>query len=281
MRGISKLSLLVLLPSAIGFSLPSHAQTEAPLLASMQKAGEVKVGHGSAPPYIAVSPDGNATGYIIEVLNLALKGMNLPALTPVLAKWDAMIPGLQARQFDFVGGQVITDARCKAVLFAAPIWVMRDALYTRPGNPKQLTGYSQIAQSPDIKLAVITGTTQEAYALKQGVKSEQLVRVADIQAGAATVIGGRADAFVVGQFTITNPEEKGLQVVVDKQAPTHGFAAVFRKEDARFRDAFNEQLNLLRSNGVMEQLYVVKYGIPNWEALAKLTKASDAEAGCE
>ncbi|MET4260848.1 polar amino acid transport system substrate-binding protein [Bradyrhizobium sp. S3.12.5] len=272
---------MLLLLGAAGFSLPSNAQTEGPLLASVQRAGEVKVGLGSAPPYIALSPDGHATGYIVEVLNLALKGMGLPALTPVLAKWDAMIPGLQARQFDFVGGQVITESRCKAVMFAAPIWVMRDALYTRPGNPKQLTGYSQVARSSDVKLAVITGTTQEAYALKQGVKSDQLVRVTDIQASAATVVGGRADAFVVGQFTITNPEEKGLQVVVDKQAPTHGFAAVFRKEDARFRDAFNEQLNVLRSNGTMEQLYVVKYGIPNWDALAKLTKAGDAEAGCE
>ncbi|MCC8984889.1 hypothetical protein H8A92_39995, partial [Bradyrhizobium sp. 10BB] len=54
-----------------------------------------------------------------------------------------------------------------------------------------------------------------------------------------------------------------------------------RKEDARFRDAFNAQLNLLRSNGTMEQLYVVKYGISNWDALVKLAKASDAEAGCE
>ncbi|MCC8978572.1 transporter substrate-binding domain-containing protein, partial [Bradyrhizobium acaciae] len=219
--------LLVLLLGTAGFSVPSGAQTEDPLFASVLKAGEVTVGLGSAPPYIAVSPDGRATGYIIEVLNLALKGMGLPALTPVLAKWDAMIPGLQARQFDFVGGQVITEARCKAVIFAAPMWVMRDALYTRPGNPKQLTGYAQVAQSSDIKLAVIAGTTQEAYALKQGVRFEQLVRVTDIQAGAASVIGGRADAFVVGQFTITNPKEKGLQVVVDKDAPAHGFAAVF------------------------------------------------------
>lgn len=280
MRWIPRLLLLVL-PGAAGCSLPSNAQTGAPLYVSVQKAGEVKVGLGSAPPYIAVSPEGHATGYIVEVLNLALKGMGLPAMTPVVAKWDAMIPGLQARQFDFVGGQVITAARCKAVIFAAPIWVMRDALYTRPGNPKQLTGYLQVAQNSDVKLAVIVGTTQEAYALKQGVKSEQLVRVTDIQAGAATVTSGRADAFVVGQFTITNPEEKGLQVVVDKHAPTHGFAAVFRKEDAGFRDAFDEQLNLLRSNGTMEQLYVVKYGISNWEALAELTKASDAEPGCE
>lgn len=62
MREISKLSLVVLLLGAIGFSLPTHAQTEAPLFASMQKARELKVGLGSAPPYIAISPDGNATG---------------------------------------------------------------------------------------------------------------------------------------------------------------------------------------------------------------------------
>lgn len=279
MGGLPKLCLSVLLLIAV--LLPAHAQTQDRLFASIHKGGEVRVGLGSAPPYITISPDGSATGYVVEMLNLALKGMDLPAITPVLTKWDAMIPGLQARQFDFVGGQVITESRCKAVAFAAPIWVMRDGLYTPRGNPKHLTGYSQIAQRSDVKLAVVAGSTQEAYAMKRGIQSEQLVRVTDIQAGAAVVIGGRADAFVVGQFSIPDPEEKGLQVVVDKSAPAHGFAAVFRKEDARFRDAFNEQINFLRSNGAMERLYVVKYGFPNWDALAKLTKASDSEASCE
>lgn len=276
-----RVSLLILLLVSAGLSVPTSAQTEDPLLASVRKAGQVKVGLASLPPYIAVSPDGKATGYVVEVLNLALKGMNLPALTPTLMAWDALIPGLDARQVDFMGGSVITQARCKAVVFAAPIWVTQDGLYVLPGNPKHLTGFSQVAQRPDIKLAVTNGSTQEAYALRLGVKPEQLVRVPDVQAGAATVVGGRADAYAVGQFSIVNPEKKGLQVVVDSRVPVYGFAPAFRKEDTRFRDAFSQQLNLLRSNGTMQQLYTDKYGIPNWDKLVNLTKASDTEPSCQ
>ncbi|WP_439406555.1 transporter substrate-binding domain-containing protein [Bradyrhizobium sp. DASA03076] len=210
---------LVLLLTLIGHSLPARAGTADPLLASIRKAGQAKVALGSAPPYIAVSPDGKATGYVIEVIDLALKGMGLPALAPVLTAWDAQIPGLQAHQFDFSGANVITEARCKAVLFTAPFYAMRDALYVLPGNPKHLTGFSELARSPEIKLAVVRGSSQEAYALKKGLTPERLVLVTDIQAGAATVIGHRADAFAVGQFTIVAPEQKGLEVVVDEQAP--------------------------------------------------------------
>lgn len=281
MRATPKFSLMVLLLSSVGYSYPTLAQTEDHLLASMRKAGEAKAALASAPPYIVVTPGGEAKGYTVEVVNLALKGMGAPALSAVLTAWDAMIPGLQARQFDLVpAGLSITESRCKAVVFSAPFFASQDALYVAPGNPKHLTGYSQIAHSRDVKLAVLTGSVQEAYARTQNIKSEQLVRVPDLQAGVATVTSGRADAFALGQFSIPDPEQKGLEVVVDNNAPVVGMGVAFRKEDIHFRDAFNEQLNLLRSNGVMKKL-ATGAGIPNWDTLAKLTKASDVVPGCE
>ena len=58
-------------------------------------------------------------------------------------------------RFDFVpAGLLITEARCKAVAFSQPITAQQDALYVVPGNPKKLTGYDLVAQTPDIKLAV-------------------------------------------------------------------------------------------------------------------------------
>lgn len=282
MRLGSKLSLLVMSLTFCGYSLPTFADAEDPLLASMRKAGEAKAAMASFPPYIVVSAKGEATGYFVDVVNLALKGMGAPALSPTLTSWDAMIPGLQARKFDLINaGMTITEARCKAVVFSAPIFASQDALFLLPGNPKHLTGYSQIARSPDVKLAVLTGASQQAYALKQGVKPEQIVSVPDIQAGVSTVVGGRADAFAAGRFSISDPEQKGVEMVVDKEAPPYGAGVAFRKEDVEFRNAFNQQLNLLRSNGTMQQLYSIKYGVPNWDTLAGLTKASDVAPGCE
>jgi polar amino acid transport system substrate-binding protein len=260
----------------------SRAQAADPLLVSMRQASEAKAAIASAAPWASVAPSGEAQGYLIDVANLALKGMGGPKIAAVSTTWDAMIPGLQARRFDLVpAGLLITEARCKVVAFSAPITAQQDALYVPPGNPKHLTGYGQVAKTPDIKLAVLTGSSQEAYAVKQGVKAEQLVRVPDIQAGVATVTGGRADAFAVGQFSVPNPQQKGVDIVVDKQAPVSSIAIAFRKEDANFRDAFNKQLETLRANGAMKELYAGKYQMPNWDTLAKITKTNDVAPGCE
>ncbi|MGY4353388.1 polar amino acid transport system substrate-binding protein [Bradyrhizobium sp. GM7.3] len=283
MRDAPKFSLLVvLLAVAIYQSRPTCAQAETALMASIRKAGEAKAALNSLAPLALVSPTGEPKGYLVEVTNLVLEGMGAPKVSAVLTSWDAMIPGLQARHFDFVpAGLVITEARCKVVAFSAPITAQQDAMFVLPGNPKHVTGYAQVAQSPDLKLAVTTGSAQEAYAVKQGIRSDQLVRVPDIQAGIATVLGGRASAFAVGQFSVPNPQEKGIEVVVDTQTPVRSVGIAFRKEDADFRDAFNNQLQLLRSNGAMKELYAVKYGFPNWDVLAKVTRTKDVEPACD
>ncbi|WP_439360408.1 transporter substrate-binding domain-containing protein [Bradyrhizobium sp. DASA03007] len=285
MRAASKLSLLILLLTVTAHSLPVAAHAEDAILSSIRKAGKIKVAMSSAPPYIIVSPTGEATGSSVDLQSMVLEEMGLPPLTPVLTGWEFMIPGLQAQQYEYIGaGFNITEARCKAVLLSTPYYAARTGLYVRPGNPKHLMSVADVAQRPDIKLSAIGTSAQLAYAVKQGVKSEQIMQVSDIQAGASTVIGGRADAFILGQFSITNPEQKGLEVVVDKQSPVDGSGAAFRKQDVGFRDEFNKHLISLIRSGVVQKLYQ-KYGIPNGDEqaqlLANFTKASDIVPSCE
>ncbi|NYG45372.1 polar amino acid transport system substrate-binding protein [Bradyrhizobium sp. IAR9] len=280
-----KLSLSVLLLTFSSYSFAAFAQTEDPLLSSIRKTGKVTVAISSLPPYMIVSPSGEATGASIELQNMVLHAMNLPALTPVLTQWDAMMPGLQAGQFDYVGaGLAITEARCKVALFSAPYAAGQLGLHVLPGNPKRLTSVAEAARRPDIKLAAIVPTPYQAYALKQGVKPEQIVTVPDVQAGIATVVGGRADAFIANQFNIKNPAEKGIEIIVDESSPVEAYAFTFRKENMGFRDAYNKQLDVLIGSGTIQKLYA-KYGLSNGEAVAKLlsrfSKASDVFPVCE
>ncbi len=273
--------------AAFGLALSGHlssagAQAEDPLLSALRKAGEAKIAIAAAPPWAFLAPSGEAAGYLVEVTGQALKALGVAKLAPTVTTWDAMIPGLQARRFDMVpAGLLITAARCQVVAFSAPITAQQDALYVVPGNPRQLAGYADVAAKPDVRLAVLTGSSQESYALSRGVKQDQLVRVPDIQAGVATVVGGRANAFAVGQFSVPKPAERGVAVVVDSQAPVSSIAIAFRKEDAKFRDAFNQQLDGLRASGAMKALYADKYSMPNWDALAKVNRPNDVVPGCE
>ena len=131
-----------------------------------------------------------------------------------------------------------------------------------------------------MQVAVLAGSSQENFALKRQIPQGQLVRVPDIQAGIAAVTGGRADAFIVGQFSVTEPGKKGVEVVVDKTSPPIGIAFAFRKEDAPTRDAFDARINAMKADGTLKKLYADKYGFSTWELLEKTNKASDIAAEC-
>lgn len=251
------------------------------LVDAMKQAGTATVAIAATPPYAYLSPSNEARGYLIEVSDEVLKALGVPKLTAVITTWDAMIPGLQAKQYDFLpGGMNITAARCQVVAFTVPVTAQQDALYVKPGNPKKLQGYTSVAQMPGAQVAVLAGSSQENFALKSQIPSGQLVRVPDIQAGIAAVIGGRADAFIVGQFSVPEPGSKGVEVVVDTASPAVGIAFAFRKEDAATRDAFNERIIAMKADGALKKLYADKYGFNNWELLAKTNKVSDIAAGC-
>ena len=251
------------------------------LVDAMKQAGAATVAIAATPPYAYLSPSNEARGYLIEVSDEVLKALGVPKLTAVITTWDAMIPGLQAKQYDFLpGGMNITAARCQVVAFTVPVTAQQDALYVKPGNPKKLQGYTSVAQMPGAQVAVLAGSSQENFALKSQIPSGQLVRVPDIQAGIAAVTGGRADAFIVGQFSVPEPGSKGVEVVVDTASPAVGIAFAFRKEDAATRDAFNERIIAMKADGALKKLYADKYGFNNWELLAKTNKVSDIAAGC-
>ena len=197
-----------------------------------------------------------------------------------MTTFDAMIPALQARKYDFLpGGVNITAARCNAVAFTNPISVQHEALYVRPGNPKQLTNYAAVAKKPDTTVALLAGSAQEAFARQQGVPPGQVLTVPDIQAGIAAVTGGRADAFGVGQFSVQDPKGKGVEVVVDDASPLSGIGIAFRKSDIGSRDAFNRVIEQWRTDGRLAQLYA-RWGYTTGDLLAKTKHPADIAPTC-
>lgn len=267
---------------ALGAAQGARAQAagQENLVQSMVRAGVAKAAIAALPPYASRSPSGEAQGYMIDTSSAILRSLGVARIEAITTTFDAMIPGLQARQFDFVpAGLNITGARCAVVAFTAPFTVQNDGLYLRPGNPHGLTGYASAARNPTIRLAVLNGSTQEAFALRQGVKADQLVRVPDAQAGVAAVTGGRADAFALGQFSIPNHTQRGVELVVDRASPLSGVGIAFRKEDGAARDAFDAKLAELRADGTLKRLYE-QYGFTNWDVLAATTRAGDIAPEC-
>ncbi len=275
----------ILLSTAVAITVfvsATSAFADDDLINKIKASGEIKVAVGSAPPFVSISPTGEPIGYAVEVLQAALNGIGLPKITPNKADWSAMIPGLQAHQYDLVApGLTITEERCNAIIFSAPVWSMQFGIYTPSGNPKGFASTKEFANQAKYKAAVINGSSQDIYATKNGVAESQLVRVTDVQSGVAAVKGGRADAFIVGRLSVPDPEGKGLSVVTDLESPIFGYGIAFRKEDTALRDALDQQIDAMRKDGRLKKLYSDKYHLPDWDAFVRQSRASDFYNNCK
>lgn len=73
---------------------------------------------GTYAPFSMRAPDGKLDGLEIRVMKEVAKRLNLE-YTPILIKWDSLLVGLQADQFDVISAAMdITEARQKQVTFS-------------------------------------------------------------------------------------------------------------------------------------------------------------------
>ena len=167
----------------------------------------------------------------------------------MLTEWGSLIPGLRAGRFDVIAaGMYITPARCKQVIFTDPQYALPDTLLVAQGNPKNLHSYADIARNPDVKLAIMAGTVNLAYARDSGITDAQILQVPDTTAQLQAVRAGRADAAVGTQLTMKGLAKKGGDKVeaisdfTDDPAHTGYGALAFRPEDKALRDAVNAEM---------------------------------------
>lgn len=273
---------VVVLVAAVGSACSGDAEKPGGgLLSDLRAAGYARVPLAQTPPYTAVSAAGEPSGYMVDVTKLVLGELGVPELRATVTTYDAMIPALQAKQFDLLPGALnITEARCKTILFSEPVTVQHEALAVKTGNPKKLSTYKDVAADPAIKLGVLQGSSQQAFAKAQGVRADQMLAVPDVQTGIAAVTGGRVDAMAAGQFTFESQKKAagaGFEVVVDESSNLSGIGVGFRMDDRAARDEFDRVLSGFRQDGSLQKLYT-EAGFSNGDLLTRTTRADIAKA---
>lgn len=282
-----QLALSLFLTAGLGLGAKAVAAQDDPLFAKVREAGEVRVGVAPSPPYMMLSPSGEATGITVEINKLILKAMGLPKMTPVFLEWGAVFPALDARQIDYFGGQInIVEDRCQKLAFSVPMTAARLGMFVLPDNPKQLATLADAARNPVLKLAIVAplNSAYGIYARALGVKPDQLVAVPENQAGIASVLGGRADAYLVTASAIPEPEKKGVKMVIDQNSPVFANGAAFRLENKAFRNAYNEHAIRFIKDGTYKRLWE-KFGAPYADAtnelLMSFSSAGDIVQACK
>jgi len=255
-------SLLVAVAAGCGALDPGGGSS----LEKARKEGVIKVGFANEKPYAYRTEDGEVTGEAVEIARHVFKQMGIEKIEPILTDFGQLIPGLKAKRFDAItAGMYITPERCREVAFAHPEYRIGEALAVKKGNPKNLRSYEDIANNPDVTVAVMQGAIEKQYLKQVGVKEQQIKSVQDQPAALAMLKTGRVDA-----ITMTGPSlrevlkaegDDGVETVEDFRQPVIdgesivGYGATaFRKDDRDLLEAYNRELQRMKESGKLLEI---------------------------
>ncbi|PWA13262.1 ectoine/hydroxyectoine ABC transporter substrate-binding protein EhuB [Pueribacillus theae] len=233
------------------------------LLASLKEKGSVTIGFANEKPY-AYEEDGELKGAAVDIAKAVFKEMGIDKVEGQLSDFGQLIPGLNAGKFDVItAGMAITPDRCKNAAFAEPELQYGEGLVVKAGNPENLHSYKDIADHPDIKVAVMAGATENEFLIREGVSKDQIMSVPDIPASFSAVESGRAHATTATEMTIKmaleSANNNNLEFVTDFEqpdiegVPSYG-AAAFRKDNEALKNAYNEALAKIKEDGTLIEL---------------------------
>lgn len=177
--------------SAVAFAAPASAAGP-----ELLEAGKLQAAtEGTFAPFSMRAPDGTLDGLEIRVMKEVARRMNVEYV-PVLIKWDSLLVGLEADQFDVISAAMdITPERQKRVTFAdgwlesggriltAPTSTIKSAEDLKGKTVGALVS-STFAKLAEEKGATVKGYKAEADAIQDLINGNVDAVVTDAIAGA-------------------------------------------------------------------------------------------------
>ena len=206
-------------------------------------------------PYAFTDRTGQVTGEVVEVVRAICDALG-SKLTVKKLRFEAILPQMDARGVDVVGGLAIREDNCVSLDFTVPDHVSRTALVVPRGNPKRLSTFTEVAATK-ARLGAIVDATDVAAAEQAGVADLRLFPTPEDMLRAVTE--EQIDCAVYDDITLRDEltRTKGLELRPPFEppdgSPRYGFA--FRKGDA-LRDEFDRVLAALHDSG--EWLAIVR-----------------------
>lgn len=238
--------------SAIAASALASTAVGAATLAEIQETGTIRIAVANEIPYGYVDPNGEALGAGPDVAKSIMEELGVENIEWVTTNFSSLIPGLRADRFDMVAAEMaILPDRCQQVLFSEPNSSYGEGLLVAAGNPKDIHAYSDFAENPDLKVAIMAGADQLEMMQKLGVSEANLVTIAANADAISTVSTGRADAYAATSLTASGLAEQndGVEVagefvdpVIDGEEVRSWGGFTFASGNEELRDAVNAAL---------------------------------------
>ncbi|AXH97445.1 transporter substrate-binding domain-containing protein [Ornithinimicrobium avium] len=219
-------------------------------LERIQDEGTIKVAFAGEIPYSYEDDSGELTGATIALAREIYGELGIDDVEGQLVEWDALIPGLNKGEYDSVSaGMSILPDRCAKGAFAEPTIMYTSTLMVPEGNPEGLTDFTSF-EGTDLTLAVQSGAIEQGFAEDIGLTNTMTVNSS--LDGMDAVSNGRADAFALTNITLSKLAEEnpdagvettgGFVAEVDGLKQISAGSAVFRPEDTKLLEAYNEEL---------------------------------------
>ena len=238
--------------SALAVSAMAGTAVSAATLAEIQESGTIRIAVANEIPYGYVDPTGAALGAGPDVAKALMEQLGVENIEWVTTNFSSLIPGLRADRFDMVAAEMaILPDRCGQVLFSEPNSSYGEGLLVAEGNPKGIHAYSDFADNPDYKVAIMAGADQLEMMQKLGVSEANLVTIASNADAISTVSTGRADAYAATSLTASGLADQGQGVevaaeftdpVIDGEEVRSWGGFTFASGNEELRDAVNETL---------------------------------------
>jgi len=207
------------------------------------------------PPFEYRAPDGELTGFEIELGNEVCQIVSGNDCEWVIQAWDGIIPGLLARKYDMIFSSMsINEERQKRVLFSDPYYTTPSAFFAPNGN-----GFNPDS-SDGKRVGVQRATIQDTY-VTEFLTGAEVVRYTTADDMIVDLQGGRLDAMFIDApvgIEMLEGNDEVSQVGDFIKEPTRifgeGVGAAFRKRDTALEEQVSAALEQLKNDGTYDTI---------------------------
>ena len=227
---------------------------------------------GTFAPHAMPKLGGGVEGFNIDMINEVGRRMGRK-VEIFSAEFSGLIPAMQAGKLDFVGAPTtVTPERAKNLLFTEG-YLNTYYQFVVQAKAQDLTSLDQLKGKT---VAANKGSAYDKWlqdnASKLGLKgAESYGTNADAM---QAVMSGRADAALSGNTTAAYAvlrSNKQLKLVPLKVDEGLVWGAAFRKDDAAMRNAVEEAMECMKSDGTMAKLHEKWFGTRPEKGAAAVT----------
>jgi polar amino acid transport system substrate-binding protein len=246
----ARIAAAAILLAAIALAATAAFRPSDPAWDRIRETGVLRIGYAVEPPYAFIAPGGRVTGESPEFARLVAKEMGVARIDWILTTFDALIPDLREGRFDAVAaGLFVTPERERQIAFAHPSLAVRAGLVVTKGNPRRLASYRDAVADPAARIAVLSGSVEEARLRARGLPDARLLVVPDAITGCRAVESGAAHALALSlpttrQMAREFPRLESLAVdgstAADEPDALFHVAVAFSQAHPRLLAAWNE-----------------------------------------